>query len=48
MLTIETGVPLYRPVIVKNPRSEFSTKGFGWASRNEAIVCALDGDPTVT
>lgn len=48
ILTIDTGTPLYRPVIVKNPRSEDSLNGFGCSSRYVAIVRALDGDPTVT
>jgi len=48
ILTIEIGVPLYRPVMVKNPRSDESTKGAGFSSKNEAIVFALEGVPTVT
>ena len=48
MLTIDMGVPLKRPVMVKNPRSDDSTNGFGFMSKKDAIPFALDGDPTVT
>jgi hypothetical protein len=48
MLTIDMGVPLKRPVIVKNPRSDDRTNGFGFLSKKDAIPVALDGDPTVT
>ena len=41
------GVPLKRPVIVKNPRSDDRTNGFGILSRKDAIPVALEGDPTV-
>jgi len=47
MLTIDMGVPLKRPVMVKNPRSDDSTNGFGFMSKKDAIPFALDGDPTV-
>lgn len=47
MLTIEMGTPEYRPVMVKNPLSENSSKGWGLLSRNSAIVLALEGVPTV-
>jgi hypothetical protein len=47
ILTIEIGVPLYRPVIVKNARSDAKTNGFGRSSSNLAMVCALEGAPTV-
>ena len=47
MLTIDMGVPLKRPVIVKNPRSDNRTNGFGFLSKKEAIPFALEGDPTV-
>lgn len=47
MLTIEMGTPEYLPVMVKNPLSENSSKGWGLLSRNSAIVLALDGAPTV-
>lgn len=47
ILTIEMGVPLKRPVIVKNPRSEERTNGTGVVSKKEAIRFALEGDPTV-
>ena len=33
--------------MVRKPRSEESRKGAGLASRCEAIVVALEGDPTV-
>jgi hypothetical protein len=45
---IDTGTPLYRPVIVTKPRSEDNLNGFGYVSRWAAIVWALEGDPTVT
>ena len=41
------GVPLKRPVIVKNPRSDDRTNGFGFLSKKDAIPVALEGDPTV-
>jgi hypothetical protein len=47
ILTIDMGVPLKRPVIVKNPRSEDRTNGFGLVSKKEAMPFALEGDPTV-
>ena len=47
MLTIDIGVPLKRPVIVKNPRSDDRTNGFGFLSKKDAIPVALEGDPTV-
>ena len=45
--TIDMGVPLKRPVIVKNPRSDDRTNGFGFLSKKDAIPVALEGDPTV-
>lgn len=48
MLTIDTGAPLYRPVMVKNPRSEDNLNGCGESSSNFAMVSARDGEPTVT
>lgn len=47
MLTIEMGTPLYRPVIVVNPRSEVRVNGGGDGSRYEAMACALEGVPSV-
>ena len=47
MLTIDIGVPLKRPVIVKNPRSDDRTNGFGFLSKKDATPVALEGDPTV-
>lgn len=47
MLTIETGTLLYRPVMVRNPLSEASLKGFGLSSNKVASVSARDGEPTV-
>jgi hypothetical protein len=48
MLIMETGVPLYRPVMVRKPRSDSRVKGFGTSSRKVAIRFARDGLPTVT
>lgn len=42
-----TGIPLYLPVIVRNPRSEERTKGVGRASRWVEMVRAREGEPTV-
>jgi len=47
MLTMDMGVPLKRPVIVKNPRSDDRMNGFGVSSKKDAMVFALEGDPTV-
>jgi hypothetical protein len=48
MLTIETGISLYRPVIVRKPRSDNMVNGSGAASRKDATLRARDGVPTVT
>ena len=49
MLTIDMGVRLYRPVMVRKPRSEESVKGGGDGSRRAAaIALARDGEPTVS
>lgn len=48
MLTTETGMPLYRPVMVVKPRSELSVNGLGDASRWDAMPLAREGAPTVT
>jgi hypothetical protein len=48
MLMMDIGMPLYRPVIVKNPLSEDKINGLGDASRNAATELALEGSPTVT
>lgn len=48
MLIIDIGIPLYRPVNVKKPRSEDKTSGFGDASRRMATALAREGDPTVS
>ena len=48
MLTMDTGTPLYRPVMVVKPRSELSVNGRGETSRAAAIPFAREGDPTVT
>ena len=47
MLTIETGTPPYRPVMVRNPRSVARRNGLGDASKNVAMRSAREGDPTV-
>ena len=47
MLTMETGTPLYLPVMVRKPRSVLSRNGEGDASRKWATRSALDGAPTV-
>lgn len=47
MLIIDTGTPLYRPVIVKNPLSEDRMNGLGDASSKAATELAREGDPTV-
>lgn len=39
---ILTGTPLYKPVMVRNPRSDSNTKGGGLADRNFAILLALE------
>ena len=46
VLTIETGTPLYLPVIVMNALSEVSFNGTGAWSKSSAMIRALDGDPT--
>ena len=48
MLMMDTGTPLYRPVMVVKPRSELSVNGLGEASSADAIPFAREGDPTVT
>ena len=47
MLTMDIGVPLYRPVIVRKPLSEERVNGLGIASKKVAIELAREGDPTV-
>ena len=46
--TIDTGVPRYRPVMVRNPRSECNENGLGNASKFAAICLARESEPTVT
>lgn len=48
MHTIDTGVPRYRPVIVRNPRSEYNEKGLGDVSKYVAMCSAREIEPTVT
>lgn len=47
ILTIDTGTPLYLPVIVRNPRSVPSLNGLGEVSKHKAIRSAREGAPTV-
>lgn len=47
MLTMETGTPLYRPVMVKKPLSDASLNGSGLLSNRAARASARDGLPTV-
>ena len=42
MLTIETGILLYRPVTMKNPLSEVSLKALGSSSNKAARDSARD------
>ena len=48
VLTIETGIPLYLPVMVTNPLSEVSLNGGGALSKCSSMIRALDGCPTAT
>ena len=48
MHTTDTGTPLYRPVIVRKPRSEYNENGLGDASKYVAMCSAREIAPTVT
>jgi hypothetical protein len=48
ILTIDIGIPLHRPVMVKNPLSDERIKGFGLSSRKAASFSALEEEPTVS
>lgn len=47
ILTMEMGTPLYRPVMVLNPRSEYSLNRLGVSSKNDAMLSARELEPTV-